>query len=128
MLKQKRVNISNYTKASDIILYPYGSKTPLDVRDVVLVEIPVDETCKPVSQPYRRIPIPTEKKVKQKIQELLNSDIIEEVHGPSTWISLVVPILQDNDDLRLCILMRRVNLAVMRENHPFTLYGQCYPR
>ncbi|XP_050359877.1 uncharacterized protein LOC126779783 [Nymphalis io] len=141
MLKQKRVNISNYTKRSDKILYPYGSKTPLGVkwtlqttletngqsvraviyvvnggsRDLlgketaislgllrlgtevheikqtrkpfpkfkdVFVEIPVDETCKPVSQPYRRIPIPIEKKVEQKIQELLDSDIIEEVHGP----------------------------------------------
>ncbi|CAH2088405.1 unnamed protein product [Euphydryas editha] len=187
MLKQKRVNISNYTKGSDKILYPYGSKTPLDVkgtfqttfetngqsvravvyvvnggsRDLlgketaiglgvlrlgtgvheitqtckpfpkfkdVLVEIPVDETCKPVSQPYRRIPIPIEKKVEQKIQELLDSDIIEEVHGPSPWISPVVPILKDNDDLRLCIDMRRVNLAILRENHPLPCMDSLLPK
>ncbi|XP_026745717.1 uncharacterized protein LOC113507064, partial [Trichoplusia ni] len=32
----------------------------------VLVEIPVDEKCKPVSQPYRRIPIPIENKVEKE--------------------------------------------------------------
>ena len=187
MLKQKRVNIINQTKGSDKTLYPYGSKTPLNVkgsfqttiktngqsvratvyvvnggsRDLlgketaislgvlrlgigvheitqkhkpfpkfkdVLVEIPVDETCKPVSQPYRRIPIPIEKKVEQKIQELLDSDIIEEVHGPSPWISPVVPILKDNDDLRLCIDMRRANLAIMRENHPLPCMDSLLPK
>lgn len=39
----------------------------------VLVEIPIDESCNPVSQPYRRIPIPIEKKVKQKVQEFLDN-------------------------------------------------------
>lgn len=47
----------------------------------IIVEIPIDETCRPVSQPYRRIPIPIEKKVENKIQKLLDSDIIEQVHG-----------------------------------------------
>ncbi|XP_022815233.1 uncharacterized protein K02A2.6-like [Spodoptera litura] len=94
----------------------------------VLVEIPVDEKCNPVSQPYRRIPIPIEKKVEQKIKELLDSDIIEEVHGPSRWISPVVPILKDNDDIRLCVDMRRANSAIMRENHPLPCMDNFLPK
>lgn len=84
----------------------------------VLVEIPVNKKCQPVSQPYRRIPIPIEEKVENKIKELLDSDIIEEVHGPSPWISPVVPVLKDDNDLRLCVDMRRANEAILRENHP----------
>ncbi|CAH2101616.1 unnamed protein product [Euphydryas editha] len=94
----------------------------------VLVEIPVDENCKPVSQPYRRIPIPIENKVERKIKELLDSDIIEEVHGPSRWISPVVPILKDDDDIRLCIDMRRANSAIMRENHPLPCMDNFLPK
>lgn len=94
----------------------------------VLVEIPIDESYKPVSQPYRRIPIPIEKKVENKIQELLDMDIIEKVHGPSQWISPVVPILKDDNDLRLCIDMRRANLAVIRENHPLPCMDTLLPK
>lgn len=94
----------------------------------VLVEIPIDKTYKPVSQPYRRIPIPIEKKVENKIQELLDLDIIEKVQGPSQWISPVVPILKDDNDLRLCIDMRRANMAIMRENHPLPFMDNLLPK
>ncbi|KAL0901956.1 hypothetical protein ABMA27_007099 [Loxostege sticticalis] len=94
----------------------------------VLIEIPIDEKCKPVSQPYRRIPIPIEKKVEQKIEELLESDIIEEVKGPSSWISPVVPILKDENDIRLCVDMRRANAAILRENHPLPCMDNLLPK
>ena len=55
----------------------------------VLVEIPIDDSVKPVSQSYRRIPIPLEGKVKEKVKELLVCDIIEEVKGPSRWVSFI---------------------------------------
>lgn len=97
------------------------------IKDV-LVDIPIDDTVKPVSQPYRRIPIPLETKVGNKIQELLDCDIIEEVQGPSRWVSPVVPILKGNGDLRLCIDMRRANTAIMRENHPLPCMDQLLPK
>lgn len=49
----------------------------------ISVDIPIDKSVKPVSQPYRRIPIPLEEKVNRKIEELINQDIIEKVEGPS---------------------------------------------
>lgn len=38
----------------------------------VLVDIPIDSTVSPISQPYRRVPIPLEAKVNKKIGELLD--------------------------------------------------------
>lgn len=81
----------------------------------ILVEIPIDETVKPVAQPYRRIPIPLEQKVKEKVQELLDCDIIEEVKQPSKWVSPIVPILKESGELRLCVDMRRANAAILRK-------------
>lgn len=94
----------------------------------VLIEIPIDDTQKPVSQPYRRIPIPIVEKIEKKIKELLDSDIIEEVREPSKWVSPVVPIQKDNGELRLCVDMRRANAAIMRENHPLPTMEHLLPK
>lgn len=94
----------------------------------VLVEIPIDSSVKPVSQTHRRIPIPLEEKIEKTIEELLAGDIIEEVRGPSRWVSPIVPILKENGDLRLCVDMRRANTAIMRENHPLPCMDQLLPK
>nr|XP_026484830.1 uncharacterized protein K02A2.6-like [Vanessa tameamea] len=113
-------------------------KIGLDVNHVVMtpfpkfkniqIQIPIDSNIKPVAQPYRRIPIPLEEKVDKKINELLQKDIIEKVEEPSEWISPVVPILKPDGDIRLCIDMRRANLAIKRENHPLPTMEQLLPK
>ncbi|XP_048001410.1 uncharacterized protein K02A2.6-like [Leguminivora glycinivorella] len=94
----------------------------------VLIHIPIDETIQPVSQPLRRIPIPLEKKVEEKLQDLIKRDIIEEVSGSSKWVSPIVPILKENGELRLCVDMRRANAAIMRENHPLPTMDKLLPQ
>uniref|UniRef100_A0ABD2VUW4 Reverse transcriptase domain-containing protein n=1 Tax=Trichogramma kaykai TaxID=54128 RepID=A0ABD2VUW4_9HYME len=83
----------------------------------ISVEIPIDRKEKPVMQPHRRIPIPLKEKVNSKLEEFQNS-IIEEVKGTSKWVPPMVPILKENDEVRICIDMRRANAAIKRENHP----------
>lgn len=97
------------------------------LKDIV-VTIPIDDSIKPIAQPYRRIPIRLEEKVERKINELLKKDIIEEVKGPSNWISPIVPVLKDNEDIRLCVDMRRANSAIQRENHPLPTMDQLLPK
>ncbi|XP_063366280.1 uncharacterized protein K02A2.6-like [Cydia amplana] len=94
----------------------------------VVIHIPIDDTVPPVSQPLRRIPIPLEKKVEEKLEELIKRDIIEEVSGSSKWVSPIVPILKENGDLRLCVDMRRANAAIMRENHPLPTMDKLLPQ
>lgn len=72
----------------------------------IVVHILIDMSVKPISQPYRRIQIPLEIKVNDKLKELTDLDIIEPVNGPSQWISPMVPILKENGDIRICIDMR----------------------
>ncbi|XP_011858920.1 PREDICTED: uncharacterized protein K02A2.6-like [Vollenhovia emeryi] len=108
-------------------VYQIGNR-PFSKFKGVLVEIPIDESEKPVSQPYRRIPIPIEEKINKKIKKLLDADIIEEVNEPSKWISPIVPILKDNGELRLCVDMRRANAAIRRENHPLPSMDHLLPK
>lgn len=93
----------------------------------ISVAIPMKADIKPVQQPYRRIPVPLEKVVDEKISKMLCQDIIEKVKV-SKWISPLVIIPKPNNDVRVCVDMRRVNEAVAREHHPLPTIENFLPQ
>ena len=78
----------------------------------------IDESVKPIAQKLRPPPFGLRDKIEQKLEELVNSDIIEPVEGPTPWVSPVVVVLKPSGDVRLCVDMRKANEAVVRERHP----------
>lgn len=87
------------------------------VKDVQ-VHIQMNPNIVPVFQPLRRIPIALEDAVNKKLDELLEKDIIEKKVGPASWVSPLVVANKANGEIRLCVDLRRVNQAVIRERHP----------
>ena len=82
------------------------------------VKLHVNPDVPPVAQPVRRTPFSLRDKVKEKIEELVAMDIIEPVEGPTPWVSPVVVVPKQNDEIRLCVDMRRANEAIIRERYP----------
>ena len=82
------------------------------------VQLHIDPNTKPIAQPIRRTPFSLRSKVEEKIQELINLDIIEPATGPTPWVNPVVVVPKSEGDIRLCIDMRRANEAILRERHP----------
>ena len=82
------------------------------------VKLYVDRNVPPVAQPVRRTPFSLRDKVKEKVEELVAMDIIEPVEGPTPWVSPVVVVPKQNDEIRLCVDMRRANEAIIRERYP----------
>lgn len=82
------------------------------------VKLTVNPEVKPKAQPLRRTPFGLRGKVEEKIQELIDKDIIEPVEKPTEWVSPVVIVPKPNGDIRVCVDMREVNEAVVRERHP----------
>ena len=79
----------------------------------------IDNSVKPVAQPVCRIPLGVREKVERKLDELLESGIIEEVlKGPTGWISPLVVIPKADGDIRICVDMRCTNQAIVRERQP----------
>ena len=73
----------------------------------------------PVAQPVRRLPFGLRNKVEQKLDELLDKDIIKEVaHKPTEWVSPLVVVPKADGDIRICVDIRRANSAIERERHP----------
>lgn len=91
----------------------------------IIIEIPIKGNAKAVQQPYRRIPVPLEKIVDEKVSDLYEKGIIEKVKV-SKWISPLV-VVPKGKDTRICVDMRRANEAVARENHPLPTIEDILP-
>lgn len=51
-------------------------------------------------------------------RRLIQNDIIEKVDHPTTKLNLLVPVIKPTSSkLRLCLDMRHVNEAIVRERH-----------
>ena len=81
--------------------------------DSVNVKLHIDESVLAVAHKHYRIPFHLRTKVKNELNRLLDEDIIEEVKGPTEWLSPVVVVLKPNsEDIRICVDMRKPNIAI----------------
>ena len=81
------------------------------------VKLHVDSEVPAVAQPVRCTPFSLREKAKEKIEELVGMDITEPVEGPTPWVSLVVVVPKQKDEIRLCVDMKRANEAIIRERY-----------
>lgn len=58
----------------------------------------------------------------------LDIPIVEKVNGPSKWVSPLVVAPQGENDVRICVDMRRANEAVQRTNHIMPTFDDFLPR
>ncbi|XP_058811184.1 uncharacterized protein K02A2.6-like [Topomyia yanbarensis] len=94
----------------------------------VQARIHMNPEYKPVFQPLRRVPIPMEDAVNRKLEQLLLRDIIEVKQGPTTWVSPLVVVGKASGEPRLCLDLRRVNEAVVRERFPMPVVEEYIAR
>ncbi|XP_038058795.1 uncharacterized protein K02A2.6-like [Patiria miniata] len=82
------------------------------------VSIKVDEATTPycVMTP-RRIPIPLMPKLKEELERMEQQNIIQRITDPTDWCSPIVIAPKKNGDIRLCVDLRRLNKAVVRERY-----------
>ena len=82
------------------------------------LKLHVDPDVTPVAQKPRRVPFALREKVTSKVEDLIAKDIVEQVNGPTSWVSLVVIAPKASGDIRLCVDMRKANAAIIRERIP----------
>ncbi|XP_020555459.2 uncharacterized protein K02A2.6-like [Oryzias latipes] len=83
------------------------------------VKLHINPDIRPTIQPHRRVPFHIRKKVDEELYKLEADDIIEDVTGPTPWVSPIVtpPKPKDPNKVRICVDMRQANVAIERERH-----------
>ena len=83
------------------------------------VELHIDPSVPPVTQPHRRIPFHLRKKLDAELDKLERQGIIEPVDGPTPWVSplVVTPKPKNPDQVRVCVNMRQPSRAILRKRH-----------
>lgn len=81
---------------------------------------PVKIALQDNAQPYavatvRRVPIPLFNAVKEKLDQMEASDLIEAVTEPTEWCTPMVLVLKKNGQARICVNLKTLNKAVKRE-------------
>ena len=94
------------------------------------VRIHVDESIKPVAQPHCRIPFHIQKQVEEKLRQLENEGIIKHAEGLTPWVSpiVVVPKPQKTNEIRICVDMRFLHKAIIRERHIVFITDDVVPK
>ncbi|XP_058456818.1 uncharacterized protein K02A2.6-like [Malaya genurostris] len=101
---------------------------PIGKLKGVQVELKINTAVNPVQQPCRRLPIPLQKLVEAKLEDLLRQDIIEPAPLNISWASpLVVTPKNGGRSVRLCVDMRRANNAIIPERHPLPTFDEIMP-
>lgn len=70
----------------------------------------------PVISPVRKVPLPLMDKLKEAVDDLVSQKILEKVEGPSDWVNPLVIVKKPNNQLRLCMDPKYLNLAIKREH------------
>jgi len=55
--------------------------------------------------------------VKDELNGMLEAGIMEEVTEPTNWCAPMVPVVKPNGKIRICVDLRKLNKAVMRERY-----------
>lgn len=66
----------------------------------------------------RRVPIPLLPKLKAEIERLIDLGIIERMDDVTEWVSPIVVVPKQNDEIRLCVDYTQLNKAVLRPYYP----------
>ena len=81
------------------------------------IKLYIDPTVTHKIQPQRKIPFAKRGPLEEILSELEKEDIIEEVQGPTEWISNLVLTPKSDGKLRMNIDMTTVNSAIKRTRH-----------
>ena len=79
--------------------------------------IELDDKVEPVIHPPRRVPYSLLEKLKLKLQELEEKDVIQKVDIPTPLVNSLVIVEKRDASLRLCLDPRDLYKAIRREHH-----------
>lgn len=81
---------------------------------------PVKILLREGAEPYavntaRGVPLPLLQKVKEELERMEASGVIERVTQPTDWCTPMVPVIKPNGQVRICVDLKRLNRNIKKE-------------
>lgn len=94
---------------------------------------PVKIRLKPDAEPYsvnvaRRVPLPLLDKVEQELSRMERDGVITRVTDPTEWCAPMVPVIKRNGSIRICVDLKQLNRAVVREKYVLPVLEDILPK
>ena len=94
---------------------------------------PVKIRLKPDAVPYslhtaRRIPIPLMEKVKAELNRMEREGVIKKITEATEWCAAMVPVIKKNGSVRICVDLKQLNKAVVRERYVLPSLDDLLPK
>ncbi|GFN77010.1 nfx1-type Zinc finger-containing-like protein [Plakobranchus ocellatus] len=105
------ISFAHSIKVPDDIFHGFGKLEGINIK------LHIDNDVQPKAQTHRRIPYHVRRDVEKELKCLEEQDIIEEVEGPTPWMSPIVVVPKKSGGVRLCVNMREANKAIKWERH-----------
>ena len=80
--------------------------------------IRLNDSARPIQHAPRRGQVALRDKIKESLEELHTSGVIEPVSQPTPWISSVLAVPKKNGKIRICLDPKDLNKAILREKYP----------
>lgn len=114
--KVRKIWIDLLRKHTHVFAWSYDDLK--DYReDLFQYEIPLKEGAKPFKQKKRLINPTLAPKMQEELVKLRDAEIIKPIWH-SSWVSNSVPVRKKNEDIRLCVDFRNLNISSLKDNYP----------
>lgn len=80
-------------------------------------KIKLKENAIPVIHPARKVPVALKKKLREKLDSLIEEGVIRKIEEPTEWVKSLVILEKPNKDLRLCIDPKDLNRGIQQEHY-----------
>ena len=78
-------------------------------------QMQIDDSIRPVVHAPRRVPVPIRNKIHEKLEQLVNEGVITPVTDATGWVSSMVVLQKPNGQIRLCLDLKDLTVAIRRE-------------
>ena len=90
--------------------------------------ITVDPSVQPVIHPPRRVALAVQPKLKQLLDQMVETGVLIKRDEPTDWVNSLVVVQKANGQLRICLDPRDLNSAIKREHYIIPTFADIAPK
>ncbi|MCO5579251.1 hypothetical protein L7F22_033105 [Adiantum nelumboides] len=117
--EEEQLLIATLKQYRDVFAWSYKDLKGLDIS-ICQHTIPLKSDAKPSRQRPYTYNETFARKIKEEIDKLKEAEFIYEIEH-TDWVSPIVVVLKKNEKLRVCVNLKKVNVATIRDNYPLPI-------